>query len=172
MPQALLQAATPVPFRGQAGSFALAPSKVWSVPELDYALLCDYVRTEAGIAHVIAAGVDTISKDEVPAAQNLGLLMRFGFAHAECGRPHRIEVIFQDEDGDRLAHLQAVIEPEWSPELPANWRQGAMSGLNLGVVLPRFGLYSFEVMINDTLVKSLPLRVAQRAAPEESGEST
>jgi hypothetical protein len=141
------------------------------VPELDYALLCDFVRSEGGIAHVISAGIDTVFQDEVPAAQNLGLLMRIGFAHVECGRPHRLEITFQDEDGARLTHLQTVIQPEWSPELPPNWRQGAMAGLNLGLPLPRFGLYSFEVVINDTLVKSIPLRVAQREHPER-GEGT
>jgi hypothetical protein len=40
------------------------------VPTLDYALLCDYVRVEGGVAHVIAAGIDTIWKEEVPSGQN------------------------------------------------------------------------------------------------------
>jgi hypothetical protein len=30
------------------------------VPELDFALLSDFVRIEGGTAHVIAAGVDTV----------------------------------------------------------------------------------------------------------------
>jgi hypothetical protein len=29
------------------------------MPQLDYALVCDYARAEHGIAHVIAAVVDT-----------------------------------------------------------------------------------------------------------------
>lgn len=40
------------------------------MPTLDYALLCDYVRVEGGVAHVIAAGIDTIWKEEVPSGQN------------------------------------------------------------------------------------------------------
>lgn len=136
------------------------------MPELDYALLCDYVRAEGGMAHVVAAGIDTIWAPEVPAGQNLGLLMRVAFARNECGRPHRIEVIFQGEDGERLAQIGGVVTPEWSSDLPPGWRVGALMGLNIGVPLPRYGLYAFEVLVNDSLVKSIPLRVLQREQPE------
>lgn len=140
------------------------------MPELDYALLCDYVRAEGGIAHVISAGIDTIWKDEVPSGQNLGLLMRIGFTRNECGRPHRVEVIFQDEDGERLAQIAGVVNPEWGADLPPSWRTGALLGLNVGVPLPRYGLYAFEVLINDSHVKTIPLRTIQNTpGPEAAG---
>jgi hypothetical protein len=42
-----------------------------------------------------------------------------------------------------------------------------MAGINMGVPLPRYGLYSFEVLVNDSLLKSVPLRVREApAAPE------
>jgi hypothetical protein len=135
------------------------------VPELDYALLCDYVRAEGGIAHVISAGIDTVQAPDVPAGQNLGLLMRIGFARTECGRQHRVEVIFQDADGERLAEITGVLKPEWQPGVPPGWKVGALMGLNFGVPLPRFGLYSVEVLVNDSQVKSIPLRVLQREMP-------
>jgi hypothetical protein len=141
------------------------------MPELDYAVLCDYVRTEGGLAHVIAAGVDTIFAPEVPAGQNLGFLMRIAFARTECGRPHRVEVIFQDEDGERLTEISGLLSPEWQDGLPAGWRVGAMMGLNIGVPLPRFGLYSFEVLLNGNQVKTIPLRVLQRELPGAPPES-
>jgi hypothetical protein len=59
------------------------------MPELDYALLCDYVRAERGVAHTIAAGIDTVHRPEVPTVANLGLLARVTFTRAECGRLHR-----------------------------------------------------------------------------------
>jgi hypothetical protein len=140
------------------------------MPELDYAVLCDYVRTEGGIAHVIAAGIDTVYTPDVPAGQNVGLLMRVAFTRNECGRPHRVELIFQDADGERLAQVMGVITPEWQPDLPPSWRVGALLGLNIGVPLPRFGLYAFEVLINDSHVKTIPLRVIRRELP--AGEAT
>jgi hypothetical protein len=139
------------------------------VPVLDYALLCDYVRAEGGLAHVIAAGIDTVWTQDVPAGQNVGLLMRVSFTRNECGRQHRVEVIFQDEDGERLAQIMGVVSPEWPEGNPANWRAGTVVGLNIGVPLPRFGLYAFEVLVNDSHMKTIPLRVAERAPAAEGG---
>lgn len=135
------------------------------MPELDFALLSDYVRTEGGIAHVIAAGIDTIHAPVTPTGQNLGLLFRILFSRTECGRPHRLEVIFQDEDGERLAAITQAVMPSWIESQPAHWKSGALGGLNIGVPLPRYGLYSFELMMNDTLLKSLPLRVVEAQLP-------
>jgi hypothetical protein len=136
------------------------------MPELDYALLCDYVRAEGGIAHMIGAGLDTIMAPQVPTGQNLGVVLRVAFARAECGRPHRIEIIFQGEDGERHAVVNAVVEPKWAADLPASWKQGLLAGINMGVPLPRYGLYSFEVLVNDSLLKSVPLRVREAPVPQ------
>jgi len=59
------------------------------VPELDYAVLCDYVRTEGGIAHVIAAGIDTIWAGEIPTGQNIGLHCAIRLATLHRGSQER-----------------------------------------------------------------------------------
>ena len=138
------------------------------MPDLDYALLADYVRTEGGLAHIIGAGIDRIWAPQVPTGQNVALLARFRFARAECGRPHRLEVIFQDADGERLAQMDAVVEPEWPEGTPLGWGTPGLLGLNIGVPLPVYGTYSFEVMLNDSLMKSIPLAVSP---PEGSGSA-
>jgi hypothetical protein len=136
------------------------------MPELDHALVADYVRAERGMAHVIGAGIDTVYARQVPAGQNLGLLIRLTFARSECGRPHRVEVFFQDEDGERLAELNGTVTPEWANDPPGG-RVGVGLTFNIGLALPRYGLYSFEILVNDTLMKSIPLRVARpREQPE------
>ena len=136
------------------------------MPELDFAFLADHVRVEGGVAHVLAAGIDTITAPTVPTGQNIGVHFRLGFTRQECGRPHRIEIIFQDEDGRRLLQLANVVTPEWTPTLPPHWRQGLAVGMNLGVPLPHYGLYSFELMVNDEARATLPLRVIpQEQAP-------
>jgi hypothetical protein len=129
------------------------------MPRLDYAVLADYVRVEGGVAHVIAAGVDTIYAPELPTGQNLGLLFRILFTRNECGRPHRFELILQDIDGERLTHLTSVITPEWKEGVPVGWDYGLLGGLNFGIPLPRYGLYSFEILINDQNLKTIQLRV-------------
>ncbi len=132
------------------------------MPKLDYALLCDFVRPEGGLAHVISAGIDTIYAAEVPTGHNLGLLMRFTFTQGECGRPHRIEVYFRDTDGQDLTKIEAVVTPEWNDTLPPGWPLGLQAGLNFGVPLPAFGEYAFEIMLDDNSVDSRALRVVER----------
>jgi hypothetical protein len=133
------------------------------VPELDYALLCDFVRVD-GVAHVIGAGIDTVYAQEVPTGHNLGFLARLTFTRNECGRPHRVEIVFQDEDGKRLTQIQGVLQPEWVEGLPPGWRTGSILGLNFGVPIPAYGVYAFEILVNDSSVQSLNLRVVR---PEE-----
>ena len=130
------------------------------MPELDYAFLADYVRTDqSGVAHAIAAGVDTVYTTEVPTGRNLGLLIRLTFTQGECGRPHRVEVFLRTTDGQELVKLEGVIEPQWDPTLPAGWPVGSLVALNFGAPLPEFGVYSIEIMVDDRSAKSLNLRL-------------
>lgn len=140
------------------------------MPQLDYAFLADYVRAEGGVAHVIAAGIDTIHAPAVPTGSNIGLLFRIEFTRNECERPHRIEILFQGEDGQRLADLSTVVTPSWTDGLPVHWRQGFVGGLNFGIPLPRYGLYSFEIMVNDENRKTIHLRVVEPAHAEDGEE--
>jgi len=130
------------------------------VPQLDCAFLCDYARTEpSGVAHVVAAGIDTIHVQQVPTGRNLGMLIRITFSQGECGRPHRIEVFFRTTDGKELVRIEGVLEPIWDPTLPPGWPVGSLLALNFGVPLPDFGVYSVEIMVDDSSAKSLNLRV-------------
>lgn len=131
------------------------------MPALDYAFICDHVRVEGGVAHALAVGIDAIYASEVPAGQNLGLLMRITFTQGECGRPHRIEVFFRDTDGADLAKIEGEALPQWQDDLPVGWPVGSLIGLNFGVPLPSYGTYAFEILINDSHAKSLDLRVAE-----------
>lgn len=139
------------------------------MPELDYALLCDYVRTEGGIAHVIGAGIDTVTIADVPTGANVGVLVRLTFTRNECGSPHRLEIIYQSFDGAHLARVDSVLTPEWNEPLPVQWRQGALIGLNIGLPLPAYGEYALEVMVNDNHMKTLRLRVRLHGRTSDGG---
>lgn len=129
------------------------------MPNLDYAVIADFVRAEGGVAHGLGLGIDTVTAPAVPTGHNIGLLARFTFSRHECGRPHRLELIFQDIDGERLAEINATVEPEWVEGQPTGWPTGVLVGINFGVPLPNLGIYSLEMLLNDNLVKSMPLRV-------------
>lgn len=129
------------------------------MPELDYAILCDYVRAEGGAAHIIAASIDTLRTQELPHGFNLAIAARVLFSRQECGRPHRLEFIVQDQDGRRLGNLTGTIEPEWSDDLPTHWKAPSVLPLRFGMGFEHEGIYSIEVLLNDSLVKSIPFRV-------------
>lgn len=138
------------------------PSRVLrksQLPELEYAVLCDFVRPEPGIAHVIAAGIDTIWAAQVPTAHNFGVVLQVEFTRNECGRPHRIELHLQDTDGAEVATVNGSVTPTWDASLPAGWLSRAQLAMNLGLVFPNYGIYALEVLLNDASAKSLRLRV-------------
>ena len=46
------------------------------MPELDYMVLADYVRQDAGVIHIMGAGVDTVTAPAVPTVQPFGVALR------------------------------------------------------------------------------------------------
>lgn len=135
------------------------------MPKVDFAILSDYVRVDGGIGHLVAGGIDTIFAQKVPAGQNIGLMLRVEFTRPECGRPHRIEVIFIDEDGAELVKVSATGVPEWNESWPAEWQSKILFGFNFGIPLRRYGSYSFHILINDSEEKRLPVRVVPLELP-------
>jgi hypothetical protein len=129
------------------------------MPELDYALLCDYARAEGGVAHVIAAGIDTIHRSEVPSVANLGLLARIIFADDETDETHQVEVQLRDQDGEQIAQVNLTAVPRRMEGLPEAWPTAALLAMNFGVPLPSFGPYTLTVLLDDTPKKTLNLRV-------------
>ena len=119
---------------------------------------------------MIAAGVDTITLPQVPGVANLGLLVRVSYTRSECGRAHRIEAILADTDGERIAHLQAIGTPTLMEGLPTGWRQGTFIALNFGLPFPKYGVYSFDILVNDSHKKSIDLRVVPPPDAASSGE--
>lgn len=129
------------------------------MPELDYALVGEHVRAAEGIAHILGAGVDTIFVPQVPSGHNLALLIRLTFTQEETGRPYEVRIVFRDADGNHLAELTARETPLWREDMPAGWPVGVLAAINLGVPLPAYGLYSFQIVLGGSVLKTIPLRV-------------
>lgn len=127
--------------------------------ELGFAVLADHVRVENGLGYLIAGGIDRITAAAVPTGQNLGIFAAVDFTYAECGRPHRFEMIGQSEDGERLLALNGVVEPSIPDGHPSGWPIRAVFGVNLGMPLPRYGHYSLELLVDDHNLKTLRFRV-------------
>ena len=134
------------------------------MPNLDFAFLCDHARGEEGIFHAIAGAIDTVYAPQVPSGRNVGLVARFTFTRNECGRPHRIEIIVQDTDGKQITKIGGTLEPALVKDQPIGWDTGVLFAVNFGLPLPAYGVYSIEILLNDSSVKSINLRVVQPPA--------
>lgn len=145
------------------------------MPELDFAILCEAARVADNLMYVLAGGWDTLSGEE-RSVQTVSVALRFLFTQGECGRPHRIEVIVQGVDGQRLTSITGIIVAEVPlAGLPAGWRVNAMTQIRFPVAFPAFGEYSIEVLVNDSSLKSLPVRFVpppsvQRSASRGASE--
>lgn len=133
------------------------------MPELDFAVLCEYVRHErGGRMHIVSAGIDTLSATEVPHGASFGLATRVLFTRSECGRPHRLELIIQGEDGERLGEVTGTVTPQWPEDHPVHWSKATTAAFNFGVTLNDFGMYSIDLLVNDSQVKALQFRLRER----------
>jgi len=129
------------------------------MPEVDFMVVCDYVRVDGGVMHMIAGGIDTIYARQVPSAQNLGVALRLLLTRNECDRDHQMELIFQDEDGAAFARVEGQFQVSYPERVPPGWRAYALLSLNIGVPLPHYGVYSLELLVDGQAKKSVPLRV-------------
>ena len=125
------------------------------VPQVDFMILCDYVRADGGLLHMIAAGIDRIRVPMLPAVHNVGVAVRLSLHRSECDRDYELQLIFQNTDGQRIADLTAQFRAQYPPGLPAGWPTPVALALNLGLPLQAYGEYSFELLISGDHKKSL-----------------
>jgi Family of unknown function (DUF6941) len=136
------------------------------MPEIDFMVVSDYVRAEGGVLHMIAGGVDRIQAANVPTAHNVGVAIRLSMTRAECDRVHRIELIFQTQDGAQLLKLRAEFQTAYPEHLPPGWPAFGIVPLNIGLPIPDYGIYSLEVLIDDQHKKSVGLLVEGPRPPQ------
>jgi hypothetical protein len=137
----------------------------WAVPRVDYMLIADYVRSEAGVMHMIAGGFDQIRTMAVPVARNVGIASRIMLTRAECEYPLSLQFVFQraGQDEDPLAVFAAEIEAQWPPdevELAGRGDEvGVILSLNVGLLLPDYGQYELHLKYEGFSQKMIPIVV-------------
>jgi hypothetical protein len=139
------------------------------MPELDFMVTADYVRTEGGVLHMIAAGFDTMFVPAVPAIRPVGVGLRLLLDVAEAREAHRITLIYQDNDGHRLIEISGTLGAVGADQpLPPPGRPfGVPMAFNLQLPVPAYGDYSLELFIDEheQAVKSITLTVVPPPAP-------
>jgi hypothetical protein len=134
------------------------------MPEIDYLVLADYVRQDAGMTHIMGAGLDTIVIPEgQPVAQPVGIVARITFDSRDpVGAEHEISLVFQQSDSDDhlLAISQRFQRPEPVPGVPQHWRTAVSIGFRLALPIPGHGDYRLQVTLDGdpTLSRSVDVR--------------
>jgi hypothetical protein len=143
------------------------------MPELDFMVTADYVRAEGGMLHMIAAGVDTMLVPGVPTVRQVGVGLRILVDVAEAREQHRVELIYQDEDGHRLLQVSGGFGPIGpdEPLPPAGRPYGVPVAFNLPLPVPRLGDYSLELLIDGVQGKSITLTAVQIQPPDAPGHA-
>src|ERR1700676_839367 len=139
------------------------------MPELDFMVTADFVRSEGGVLHMIAAGFDTLWVPAVPAAWPVGVGLRLLIDVAEARERHRIALIYQDADGHRLSEIFGTVGPiaPDQPLPPPGRPFGVPMAFNTLLPIPRYGDYSLELFLDEQeeAAKSITLTVMQPSPP-------
>ena len=136
------------------------------MPDLEYVVLADYVRQDAGATHIMGAGIDTfgIPAQQLPAAIPVGLVARITFSvRDQVGAEHEIRLVFQGPDSDLLDIRQPFPTPPPAPGVPEHWRTAFSLVARLALPFPRHGDYRLQVTLDDdpTQSRSLDIRAIE-----------
>ena len=133
--------------------------------EVDFAFLADCAEAHQGNVSVLGGAFDTLWAEKLPVIHpRLSFVLRLVMSPGEMGRKHDLEIIVMDEDGRRIATVVGELAVgSRSPDLPAGWRQGFLSVMHFqNLAFSRYGNYCFDIVVNNSSLKSVALRVAQR----------
>ena len=123
------------------------------MPELEYLVLAEYVRQDAGMTHIMGAGIDTfyVPAENLPVAFPAGVVARVTFdSRDEVGAEHEISLVFQGPDGqDILTASQRFPVPPPPPGVPEHWRTAASLITRLALLFPSHGNYRLQMTLDD-----------------------
>jgi len=130
------------------------------MPGVDFAILCQSAaESQPNMISLLNGPIDTIKTVKIPFQVPLTLAVRFLWSLRELGREHRGEIFFQDEDGNQLLKMDFRTTPNRPPDAIKGWRVGSNLIIGFALEIKKPGIFSFEILIDDKEVKSLPLRV-------------
>jgi|SRR5450759_4391475 hypothetical protein len=142
------------------------------MPELEYLVLADYVRQDAGMTHIMGAGLDTIyiPEERLPVAVPVGIVARITFSSRdEVGAEHSLSLVFQGPGGDLLTASQRFPTPPPAPGIPEHWRTAANLVSRLALPIPSHGDYRLQIILDDD--PRLSRSVDVRAIDPQPGQS-
>ena len=132
--------------------------------EVDFAFLADKAEIVNGKLYLLGGAFDALFAKQAPIRhQQMSLVLRFLLSAGELDREHQLEVVLIDSDGKRIISAPGKILVKRPSESSLGYKVPFLSALNfLNTQFEKFGDYSLEVILNGTVVKSVPLRIIQK----------
>jgi Family of unknown function (DUF6941) len=129
--------------------------------EVDFMALCDYARSERGLVHIIAAGIDRIQPPQLPAAQNLAVALRLALTREECTEEHSIAFLFRSPDGAVITELRARFRTDYPEGNPDGWPAFVVLSPSFVIPIEQYGTHSVEVLLDDVSQKTVEVLVTR-----------
>lgn len=134
--------------------------------KVDFAFLAEHAEVVNGKLYVMSGAIDTFWTANVPfTCPKLSFVLRILFSAAEVDIKHKMELSLLTDDGKKIMPpIGGDLEIKRNPNQPKGWEHGFLAVMNIGnLKFPDFGDYSFELVINNTSQKSVPLRIVRAA---------
>lgn len=129
--------------------------------ELDFAFLADAADVSLGKLFVLGGAFDTIHVPAFPATHPvLAVVLRLLLGPHDLDRKQNLEILLLDADARHVASARGELTVPKSPDSPAGWKQTVILPLRFfNVPFQQAGHYSVEILIEEKMVKAIPLRV-------------
>lgn len=136
---------------------------------VDTALLCDAATVREGLLHILGGGISQVVRPEYPAELGLTLALRIMVHPTEAEHRHKLQIILQGEDGQKVTEVQAEVQAELPPEGIEAGEEGELLipwNFPGRPKLPAPGRYSMELLIDGVHQRSVPFKAIQAQLPE------
>lgn len=126
------------------------------------AMLCDFATVREGLLHVLGGGINRLWREKFPAQMGVTLALVLEIHPTEANRQHTMNIVLQDEDGARLAEVNADFQVGRRTE---TGRRGENIVMPLAISLqqmsiPKEGAYSVEILLDNQHKRTLSVIAA------------
>src|SRR5438093_4536149 len=137
---------------------------------VDCALICDYATVREALIHILGGGITRIHRPFYPAPLGVSLALRIMVHPTEASREHELTVLLSDEDGNRIAQIEAKFTTTPAPGMAPGEELSVPLPINAqGWPVPHAGAYRFDILVDGNHQADLSLIALLQAPPATPG---
>ncbi|HEX8345873.1 MAG TPA: hypothetical protein VF657_14210 [Actinoplanes sp.] len=121
---------------------------------MDYMLLCDHVRPEGGMVHLLGGGIERVGLPQVPAVVPLGVAARVTFDDAEVkAAVHSADLSIIGPDDGTVLEVRGVVAIQPPANMPDGWATSSGVVANVLVPVQAFGVHAVHLTVDEQPLK-------------------